>query len=109
MDFRYRNRTYPKDEFPLPNMDQLIDFAIGHTMFSFMDKFSGYNQIRMAPRDAEKIAFKTTIGNFYYTVRPFGLKNAIATYQCTMTAIFHDIMHCEMEDYMDDIMAKSRK
>nr|XP_023919276.1 uncharacterized protein LOC112030849 [Quercus suber] len=57
-------------------MDLLIDSAAGNTMFSFMDGFSGYNQIRMAPRDAEKIAFRTPMGNFYYTVMPFGLKNA---------------------------------
>uniref|UniRef100_A0A2N9HZY5 Uncharacterized protein n=1 Tax=Fagus sylvatica TaxID=28930 RepID=A0A2N9HZY5_FAGSY len=56
--------------------------------------------------DAEKTAFRTPIGNFYYTVMPFGLKNAGATYQRTMTAMFHDMMHCEIEDYVDDIMVK---
>ena len=50
-------------------------------MFSFMDGFSGYNQIRMAPKDVEKIAFKTPMGNFYYIVMPFGLRNAGATYE----------------------------
>ena len=74
-------------------MDLLIDSAVGSAMFSFIDGFSGYNQIRMAPKDAEEIAFRTPIGNFYYTVMPFGLKNASATYQRTMTAIFHDMMH----------------
>ena len=60
----------------------------------------------MAVKVAEKIAFKTPIGNFYYTVMPFGLKNTGATYQRTMTAIFHDMMHKEMEDYVDDIVVK---
>uniref|UniRef100_A0A2N9H206 RNA-directed DNA polymerase n=1 Tax=Fagus sylvatica TaxID=28930 RepID=A0A2N9H206_FAGSY len=78
-------------------------------MFSFMDGFSGYNQIRMSPRDAEKTAFRTPIGNFYYTVMPFGLKNAGATYQRTMTAMFHDMIHQEIEDYVDDIVVKSKK
>ena len=55
-------------------MDLLIDSAVGSAMFSFMDGFSGYNSIKMAPRDAEKTAFKTPMGNFYYTVMPFGLK-----------------------------------
>ena len=73
-----------------------------------MDGYSGYNQIRMAARDVEKTAFKIPIRNFYYTVMPFGLKNARATYQRTMTTIFHDMMHGEMEDYLDDIMVKSR-
>ena len=46
-----------------------------------MDEFSEYNQIKMAPRDAEKTVFRTPMGNFYYTVMPFELKNADATYQ----------------------------
>ena len=63
----------------------------------------------MALKDAEKTAFRTPIGNFYYTVMPFGLKNTSTTYQCIVTAIFHDMMHCELEDYMDDIVVKSKK
>uniref|UniRef100_A0A2N9FIH6 Integrase catalytic domain-containing protein n=1 Tax=Fagus sylvatica TaxID=28930 RepID=A0A2N9FIH6_FAGSY len=108
VDFRNLNKACPKDEFPLPNMDLLIDSAAGHAMFSFMDGFSGYNQIFMSPKDAEKTAFRTPIGNFYYTVMPFGLKNAGATYQRTMTAMFHDMMHREIEDYVDDIVVKSK-
>ena len=109
VDFRNLNKACPKDEFPLPYMDLLIDSAAGSAMFSFMDGFSGYNQIRMSPRDAEKTAFRTPIGNFYYTVMPFGLKNARATYQRTMTAMFHDMIHQEIEDYVDDIVVKSKR
>ena len=108
VDSRNLNKACPKDEFPLPNIDLLIDSAAGHAMFSFMDGFSGYNQIFMSPRDDEKTAFRTPIGNFYYTVMPFGLKNAGATYQRTMTAMFHDMMHPEIEDYVDDIVVKSK-
>ena len=93
----------------MPNMNLLIDSTPGSTMFSFMDGFNGYNQIRMAPKDAEKIAFKTPIGNFYYTVMPFGLKNASATCQQTMTTIFYDMMHRELENYVDGIVVKSEK
>ena len=71
--------------------------------------FSGYNQIRMSTKDAEKTVFRTPIGNFYYTVMPFGLKNAGATYQRTMIAMFHDMMHKEIEDYVDDIVVKFKK
>ena len=108
VDFHNLNKACPKDEFPLPNMDLLIDLAAGHAMFSFMDGFSGYNQIFMSPKDAEKTAFRTPIGNFYYTVMPFGLKNTGATYQRTMTAMFHDMMHREIKDYVDDIVVKSK-
>ena len=86
-------------------MDLLIDSAVGN---AFMDGFSGYNQIRMASRDAKGTAFRMPIKNFYYTVMPFGLKNAGATYHRTMTAIFHDMMHREIKNYVDDIMVKSR-
>ena len=88
-------------------MDLLIDSAAESAMFLFMDGFSGYNQIKMAPKDAEKTTFRTPMGNFYYTVMPFELKNAGATYQQAMTAIFHNMMHQELEDYMDDIVVKS--
>ena len=87
-------------------MDLLIDFAVGSAMFSYMDGLSRYNQIRMAPKDAEKTAFRTLMGNFYYTAMPFGLKNAGATYKQAMMAIFHDMMHQELEDYVDDTMVK---
>ena len=108
VDFRNLNKACPKDEFPLPNMDMLIDSAARHDMFSFMDGFNSYNHIRISSKDAAKTAFRTPIGNFYYTAMPFGLKNARATYQRAMTAIFHDMMHKEIEDYMDDIVVKSK-
>ena len=76
MDFRNLNKACPKNEFPLPNINLLVDLAAGNSMFSFMDRYSRYNQIRMAAKDAEKTAFRTSIRNFYYTVMPFGLKNA---------------------------------
>ena len=59
-------------------------------------------------KGCKKTTFRTPIGNFYYTVMPFELKNADATYQRIMTAIFHDMMHRELEDYVDDIVVKSK-
>ncbi|KAL6208662.1 hypothetical protein ACLB2K_019609 [Fragaria x ananassa] len=108
IDYRDLNKVCPKDEFPLPNMDMLINSTSGQGMLSFMDGFSGYNQIKMAARDAEKTAFRTPYENFHYTVMPFGLKNAKATYQRAMTAIFHDMMGKEVEDYVDDLVVKSK-
>ena len=81
VDFHNLNKACPKDEFLLPNINLLVDLAAGNSMFLFMDGYNGYNQIRMAAKDAEKTAFKTSIGDFYYTVMPSGLKNAGATYQ----------------------------
>ena len=90
-------------------MDLLIDFAARNTLFSLMDGFNDYNQIQMALKDMEKTAFRMPIGNFYYTVMPFGLKNASAIYQRIMTAIIHDMVQYELEDYMDDIVVKSKR
>ena len=59
VDYRDLNRTSPKDNFPLPYIDTLVDNTAKHSLFSFMDGFSGYNQIRMAPEDMEKTTFVT--------------------------------------------------
>ena len=80
VNFRNLNKVCPKDEFPLPNIDLLVDLAAGSSMLLFMDGYSGYNQICMAAKDAEKTTFGTLIKIFYYTVMPFGLKNTGATY-----------------------------
>jgi len=73
-----------------------------------MDGFSGYNQIKMVPEDMEKTTFVTLWGTLYYKVISFGLKNVGATYQRAMVALFHDMMHREIEVYVDNIIAKSK-
>lgn len=97
IDFRNLNKASPKDDFPLPHIDVLVDHTASHEMLSIMDDFSGYNQIKMAEEDRDKTAFITPAGTFCYKVMPFGLKNAGATYQRAMTALFHDMIHQEME------------
>ena len=80
VDFRDLYKASPKDDFPLPHIDMLVDSNAGHPMLSFMDGFSGYNQILMAPEDVEKTSFITEWGTYCYRVMPFGLKNVGATY-----------------------------
>ena len=106
MDYRDLNRASPKDNFSLPHIDILVDNTASFTLFSFMDDFSSYNQIKMAPEDMEKTTFVTLWGTFYYKVMSFGLKNVGATYQWAMVALFHDMMHREIEVYVDDMIAK---
>ena len=108
VDYKDLNWASPKDNFLLPHIDTLMDNTVRNSRFSFMDGFSGYNQIRMA-LDREKTAFVTMWGTFCYKVMPFGLKNAGATYQRAMVTLFHDMMHKEIKVYMDDSIAKSRK
>ncbi|XP_057954124.1 uncharacterized protein LOC131148417 [Malania oleifera] len=108
VDYRDLNKASPKDNFPLPHIDVLVDNTAGHALFSFMDGFSGYNQIKMAPEDKDKTTFITLWETFCYKVMPFGLKNAGATYQRAMVTLFHDLMHKEIEVYVDDMIVKSR-
>ena len=107
VDYIDLNKASPKDDFPLPHIDILVDNTAKFKVFSFMDGFSGYNQIKMALEDMEKTTFITPWGTFYYRGMPFGLKNAGATYQRAMTTLFHDLMHKEIEVYVDDMIAKS--
>ena len=81
IDFTDINRACPKDSFPMPRIDLIIDATAGHELLSFMDAFSGYNQISMDPDDQEKTSFVIVQGTYCYRVVPFGLKNAGATYQ----------------------------
>ena len=102
VDFTDLNKAYPKDSYPLPRIDQLVDSTVGHRLFSFMDAFSGYNQIRMDEADQEKTLFVTSCNK----VMPFGLKNAGATYQRLVNHMFHPQIGWNVEVYVDDMLVK---
>ena len=104
VDFWDLSKVNPKDDFPLPHIDMLVDSTIGHPMLSFMDRFFGYSQILMAPEDMEKTSFITEWGTYCYKVMSFGLKNALATYQRVVITLFHDMMHRDIEVYVDDMI-----
>lgn len=80
IDFTDLNKAYPKDSFPLPKIDQLVDATAAHERMSFLNAYSRYHQIPLYAPDQDKSAFITTVGLYYYKVMPFGLKNAGATY-----------------------------
>ena len=92
----------------MPRIDQLVDATVGHPRMSFLDAFQGYHQIPLALGDQENTFFVTPIGNYYYKVMPFGLKNAGATYQRMMTRIFEPQLGKNIEIYIDDMVVKSR-
>ena len=96
----------PKDSYPLPRIDQLVDSTAGHRLLSFMDAFSGYNRIRMDEADQEKTSFVTSQGLFCYKVMPFGLKNAGATYQRLVNHMFRPQIGRNVEVYVDDMLVK---
>ena len=107
VDFTDLNRAYPKDSYMLPRIDQLVDSIAEHKLLSFMDAFSGYNQIRMDEVDQEKTSFVTSQGLFCYKVMPFGLKNAGATYQRLTNHMFRPQIGRNVEVYVDDMLVKS--
>ena len=109
MDFTDLNKACSKDSFPLPRIDQLVDSTAGHKLLTFMDTFSGYNQIRMTKEDQEKTSFITSQGLYYYKVMHFGLKNAGATYQRLVNKMFSKQICRNVEVYMDDMLVKSRE
>ena len=108
MDFTSLNQACPKDPFPLPKIDQLVDATAGHDQMSFLDAFQRYHQIALSPEDREKTAFITPLGIYCYMVMPFGLKNAGATYQRMVTKMFKDQIGKTMEIYIDDMVVKSK-
>ncbi|GAA0185206.1 hypothetical protein LIER_32494 [Lithospermum erythrorhizon] len=87
----------------------MIDSTTGHATLTFMDGSSRYNQIRMNLADEELTAFRTSMGIYCYKVMPFGLKNVGATYQRAMQKIFDDMLHKNVECYVDDLVVKSVK
>nr|XP_025641265.1 uncharacterized protein LOC112736143 [Arachis hypogaea] len=107
VDYSDLNKACPKNCFPLPNIDALVDAAAAYRYLSFMDAYSGYNQIPMHRPDEDKTAFITPGGTYCYKVMPFGLKNAGATYQRLMNKIFGNLIGKIVEVYVDDILAKT--
>jgi len=109
VNFTDLNKAYPKDSFPLPRMDLLVDSTSRHETFSFMDAFSGYNQIHMDESDQEKTSFITDQGLYCYQIMPFGLKNVGATYQRLINKMFKDQIGRNVEVYVDDMLVKSTR
>ena len=109
VDFMDLNRACPKDPFPMPKIDQLVDFMYRHLRMSFLDAFQGYHQIALGLEDREKTAFIFLNANYHYTMMPFGLKNAGAMYQWMMMRMFRDKIGRTVEVYIDDMVVKIKQ
>ena len=108
VDLTDLNKACPKDNFPLPRIDQLVDLTAGHKLLSFKDAFSEYNQILMDEDNQEKTLFITSQGLYCYKVMPFRLKNTGATYQRLVNRMFSHQIGRNMEVYIDDMLVKSK-
>ena len=109
VDYTDLNDACPKDSYPLPRIDQIVNASAGHGMLSFLDAFFGYHQILMYLPDEEKTSFITSHRLFCYNVMPFGLKNSRATYQRLVTKMFLPLLGKTMEVYIDDMLIKSKE
>jgi len=108
MDFPNLNKACPKDNFPTPFIDHIIDECVGCEVFYFMDDFSGYNQIQINPMDQHKTTFICPWDMFAYNKMPFVLKYVGATFQWAMLFSFHDLKNI-VEAYLDDLVSCSHK
>jgi hypothetical protein len=109
IDYTSLNKHCPKDPFPLPHIDQIIDSTARCTRLSFLDAYFGYNQIKLKKEAEEKIAFITPYGMFCYQVMPFGLKNTGATYQRMMQNCLRSQIGRNIQVYIDNVVITTRK
>ena len=109
IEFIDLNKTCPKDYYPFPSIDSLVDNALGCRLLSFLDAFSGYNQICMHSRDESMTAFMAEFASYYYKVMPFGLKNADTTYQILMNRILTPMIGRNVQAYVDDMVITSEE
>jgi hypothetical protein len=103
------NKACPKDPFPLPRIDQVVDLMARCELHSFLDAYSGYHQIPLTEADQPATTFITPFGYFCYVKMWFGLKNAHATYQRYMHFCFEEQIWCNIKVYVNDLMIKSRQ
>ena len=102
IDYRKLNKATCKDHFPLPFIDQMLERLAKHSHFSYFDGYSGFFQIPIHPNDQDKTTFTCPFGCFAYRRMPFGLCNALATFQRCMISIFSGFVENIMEVFMDD-------
>lgn len=107
VDYTELNKACPKDDFPLPRIDQLVNATSGCELMCFLDAYSGYHQILMAKEDEPKTASITPAGTYCYTRMPFGLKNAGATFTRLISRVLAGQLGRNVEAYVDDIVVKS--
>ena len=108
VDYRALNKQTVKNRYPLPRIDNLLDYLQGAQVFSALDLQTAYHQVRLKPEDVEKTAFITHRGQFEYRVLPFGLANAPATFQSLMNRVLAPFLGKFCLVYMDDTLIFSK-
>jgi hypothetical protein len=109
IDYTSLNKACPKDPYPLPRIDQIVDSTSGCDLLSFLDAYSSFHQIQMSRQDRKHTAFVTVDGLYCYVVMPYGLKSALPTFVRAMSKTFGDLIRDRVEVYVDDIMVKTKR
>jgi hypothetical protein len=109
IDYTSLNKACPKDPYPLPCIDQIVDSTYGCDLLSFLDAYSGFHQIQMSREDGKHTAFVTVDGLYCYVVMPYGLKNALPTFVRAMSKTFEDLIRDKVELYVNDIVVKTKR
>jgi hypothetical protein len=109
IDYTSLNKACPKDLYPLPRIDQIMDSTSRCDLLSFLDAYSSFHQIQMSREYRKHTAFVTADGLYYYVVMPYGLKNTFPTFVWAMSKTFGDLIRDRIEIYVDDIMVKTKR
>jgi hypothetical protein len=109
IDYTSLNKACPKDLYPLPCIDQIMDSTSWCDLLSFLDAYSGFHQIHMSREYRKHTAFVTVDGLYCYVVMAYGLKNALPTFVRAMSKTFGDLIRDRVEVYIDDIMVKTKR
>ncbi|GKA38655.1 reverse transcriptase domain-containing protein [Tanacetum coccineum] len=107
VDFTGINKAYPKDGYPLPEIDWKVESLLGFQLKCFLDAYKGYHQIQMAKEDEDKTTFFAGMEVFCYRKMPFGLKNVGDTYQRLVDKVFGDQIGRNLEACIDDMVINS--
>jgi hypothetical protein len=109
IDYINLNKACPKDPYPLPRIDQIVDSTSRCDFLSFLDAYSGFHQIQMSRQDRKHTAFVTVDGLYCYVVMSYGLKNVLPTFVRAMSKTFRDLIRDRVEVYVDDVMVKTKR
>jgi hypothetical protein len=109
IDYTNLNKACPKDPYPLPRIDQIVDSTSGCDLLSFLDAYSSFHQIQMSRQDRKHTAFVNVDGLYCYVVMPYGLKNTLPTFVRAMSKTFGDLIRDMAEVYVDDIVVNTKR
>jgi hypothetical protein len=109
IDYTSLNKACPKDLYPLPRIDQIVDSTSGCDLLSFLDAYSGFHQIQMAREDREHTAFVIVDELYSYVVMPYGVRNALSTFVRAMSKTFGDLIRDRIEIYVDDLVVNTKR